>query len=35
VWAFFNNDGRACALANARTLGLALERRGIEHSRIP
>lgn len=35
VFAYFNNDGFACALRDARTFALAARRHGFETTRIP
>jgi uncharacterized protein YecE (DUF72 family) len=35
VFAFFNNDMRACALRDARTFAVALERAGLAPTRVP
>jgi uncharacterized protein YecE (DUF72 family) len=35
VFVYFNNDTRGCALANARSFARAVERAGLEASRVP
>jgi uncharacterized protein YecE (DUF72 family) len=35
VFVYFNNDGRGCAPRDARAFGRALERAGIEATRVP
>jgi len=35
VFAFFNNDGRACAVRDARVFALACRRAGLEPTRTP
>ncbi|MGH2694722.1 MAG: DUF72 domain-containing protein [Actinomycetota bacterium] len=35
VFVYFNNDTRGCALSNARTFARAVERAGLEPTRVP
>jgi uncharacterized protein YecE (DUF72 family) len=35
AWVFFNNDPRACALANARRFAHLCDRAGLEPTRVP
>jgi hypothetical protein len=35
VYAYFNNDGYACALRDARTFALAARRHGLRPTRVP
>jgi uncharacterized protein YecE (DUF72 family) len=35
VFAFFNNDPRACAVRDARLFARACERHGLAHTRVP
>ena len=35
AWVFFNNDGRACAVRDARVFASAVERAGLRATRVP